>query len=65
MKPSQIYVGLKVVTSDQPDATLYTVHQIEDKHIGLRYSLPSGTHVWGGWTDASLLKLPTIQQMAN
>ncbi len=65
MKPTEIYVGLKVVATDSPDATVYMVTKIEGNYIHLIYRLSTGTHVDGGWIDASLLRLPTIQQAIN
>jgi hypothetical protein len=68
MKPFEIYQGLQVVVSDANDATLYTVgmRHPKNKHIfNLTYKLPNGTTVSAGDMDASLMRLPTIQQLVN
>jgi hypothetical protein len=65
MKPSEIYTGLRVVTTDAPNATVYTICEIIGFSVNLTYALQSGETVDGGWIDASYLRLPTIQQMAN
>jgi hypothetical protein len=44
---------------------VYMVTKIEGNYIHLIYRLSTGTHVDGGWIDASLLRLPTIQQAIN
>jgi hypothetical protein len=65
MKPSEIYVGLQVVTSDAINTTVFMVKEIEGHQTHLVYKLKTGTYADGGWIDASYLRLPTIQQMAN
>jgi hypothetical protein len=65
MKSAEIYTGLRVVTNDLPDATVYTICEIVGKACNLTYSLQNGETVDGGWIDANYLRLPTIQQMAN
>ncbi len=65
MKPSEIYVGLKVVATQSKSATVYTVHQIIDKFTVLLTYERHNT-VWsGGIADVCMLSLPTIEQLAN
>ena len=68
MKPFEIYQGLQVVVSDAKDATLYTVgmRHPKNKHIfSLSYKLLNGKTVSAGEMDASVMRLPTIQQLVN
>ena len=65
MKPVQIYTGLQIVLSDSPNATIYTVCEIEGHSVNLTYSLLNGKTADGGWVDVSLLRLPDIYQMSN
>lgn len=65
MKPSEIYVGLKVVATKSTSATVYTVTKIIDKFtVELTYE--RNRILWdGGVADISMLSLPTIEQMAS
>jgi hypothetical protein len=65
MKPQELYQGIKVVATDLPDATVYTVQAIKNFTVKLVYTTPSGQKVNAGVLDACFLKLPTIQQLAN
>lgn len=65
MKPSEIYVGLKVVTNKTNQATIYTVEQIIDKFTVLLVYEKNKIQWMGGVVDISMLSLPTIEQMAN
>ena len=65
MKPQEIYKGIKVVATDLPDATVYTVESIKNFAVELRHTTSSGRVVNAGVLDACFLKLPTIQQLAN
>ncbi len=65
MKPQELYKGIKVVATDLPDATVYTVEAVNHFSVELRYTTPSGQEVHAGVLDACFLKLPTIQQLAN
>jgi hypothetical protein len=65
MKPQELYKGIKVVVTNHPDATVYTVKSIKNFTAELVYITRNGQKVFGGLVDASLLKLPTIQQLAN
>jgi hypothetical protein len=65
MKPQELYPGIKVVATDLPDATVYTVKAVNHFSIELQYTTPSGNVVHAGVLDAFFLKLPTIQQLAN
>ena len=65
MKPQELYQGIKVVATDLPDATVYTVKSISNFTVELFYTTRSGQEAKAGVLDASLLKLPTIQQLAN
>jgi hypothetical protein len=65
MKPQELYKGIKVVVTNHPDATVYTVKSVKNFTAELVYITRNGQKVFGGLVDASLLKLPTIQQLAN
>ncbi len=65
MKPQELYKGIKVVATDLPDATVYTVKAINSFTVELQYTTLSGQVVHAGFLDACYLKLPTIQQLAN
>jgi hypothetical protein len=65
MKPQEIYKGIKVVATDMPDATVYTVEAIKNFTVELRYTTLSGKVVNAGVLDACFLKLPTVEQLAN
>ena len=68
MKPFEVYEGLKVVVSDADDATVYTVNRRHPKHKNiffLSYKSSNGTILSAGEMDASIMRLPTIQQLAN
>ena len=65
MKPQEIYQGLKVVATDLPDATVYTVKSVTNFTVELVYTTRSGQVVKAGVLDACFLKQPTIQQLAN
>ena len=65
MKPQELYQGIKVVATDLPDATVYTVQSVNNFTVELAYTTRSGQKVSAGVLDACFLKLPTIQQLAN
>ncbi|CAB4146745.1 hypothetical protein UFOVP499_19 [uncultured Caudovirales phage] len=65
MKPQELYKGIKVVATDLPNATVYTVKAVKNFTVELLYTTPSGKVVAAGVLDACFLKLPTIQQLAN
>lgn len=71
MKPSEIYVGLRVVTSDAPDATIYTVRDITVSNnnrtctVGLAYQVRRNVWTSCVWVDYSILRLPAMTQMVN
>jgi|APGre2960657373_1045057.scaffolds.fasta_scaffold335177_2 hypothetical protein len=65
MKPQEIYKGIKVVATDLPNATVYTVKEIKNFTVELVYTTPNGQEVKAGVLDTCFLKLPTIQQLAN
>jgi hypothetical protein len=65
MKPQELYKGIKVVASDLPNATVYTVEAVNKFTVELRYTTPNGKVVDAGVLDACFLQLPTIQQLAN
>ena len=65
MKPSEIYTGLRVVTTSLPDATVYTVCEVLGYGVNLTYTLPNGEQASAGYIDASYLRLPTIYQIRN
>lgn len=65
MKPQELYKGIKVVATDLPNATVYTVETVNNFTVKLLYTTPSGKVVAAGVLDACFLKLPTIQQLAN
>jgi hypothetical protein len=65
MKPQDIHINMKVVATDLPDATVYTVESINKFTVELRYTTPSGRVVDAGVLDACFLKIPTKQQLAN
>ncbi len=65
MKPQDIHKGMKVVATDLPDATVYTVEAINKFIVELRYITPSGQVVDAGVLDACFLNIPTNEQLAN
>ena len=65
MKPQELYQGLKVVATDLPDATVYTVKSIKNFTVELVYTTKSGRVVKAGVLDVCFLKQPTIQQLTN
>jgi hypothetical protein len=65
MKPQDIYINMKVVATDLPDATVYTVEAINKFTVELRYTTPSGQVVDAGVLDACFLRTPTKEQLAN
>jgi hypothetical protein len=65
MKVQDIQKGMKVVSNNLPDATVYTVEAINKFKVELRYTTPSGQVVDAGVLDACFLQLPTDQQLAN
>ena len=52
MKKSQIQVGMKVVVTDAPDATVYQVDCVEGFEAHLIYNTRMGA-VSAGWVDVS------------
>jgi hypothetical protein len=56
---------MKVVATDLPDATVYTVEAINKFIVELRYTTPSGRVVDAGVLDACFLQTPTNEQLAN
>jgi hypothetical protein len=65
MKPQELYQGIKVVVTDHPDATVYTVQSVNNFKVELVYTTRNGQKISGGVVDTCFLKLPTIQQLAN
>jgi hypothetical protein len=65
MKPQELYKGIKVVATDLPDATVYTVEAVNHFSVELTYTTSNGQTLNAGVLDACFLKLPTIQQLAN
>ncbi len=65
MKPSEIYVGLQVVTNKTAQATVYTIDQIIDKFTVLLVYEKHKVLWSAGVADVSMLSLPTIEQLAN
>jgi hypothetical protein len=65
MKPQDIHINMKVVATDLPDATVYTVEAIDKFKVALQYKTPSGRVVDAGVLDACFLQIPTKQQLAN
>ena len=65
MKPQELYKGIKVVATDLPNATVYTVKAIKNFTVELIYTTENGKTVAAGVLDACFLKLPTIQQLSN
>jgi hypothetical protein len=65
MKPQELYKGIKVVATDLPNATVYTVEAVNNFTVELLYTTSNGKVVAAGVLDACFLKLPTIQQLAN
>ena len=55
MKPSEIYVGLKVVATQSKSATVYTVHEIIDKFTVLLTYERHNTIWSGGIADVCML----------
>ena len=65
MKPQELYQGIKVVATNLPNATVYTVKNVNNFTVELQYTTLGGHVVYAGVLDACFLKLPTIQQLAN
>jgi len=65
MKPQDIHINMKVVATDLPDATVYTVEAINKFKVALQYKTPSGRIVDAGVLDACFLQKPTYEQLAN
>lgn len=65
MKPQELYQGIKVVATDLPNATVYTVRTVKNFTVELQCTTLSGHVVHAGVLDACFLKLPTVQQLAN
>ena len=65
MKVQDIQKGMKVVSNNLPDATVYTVEAINKFKVELRFTTSSGQIVDAGVLDACFLQLPTDEQLAN
>ena len=65
MKPQDIHINMKVVATDLPNATVYTVEAIDKFKVALQYTTPSGRVVDAGVLDACFLNIPTNEQLAN
>jgi hypothetical protein len=65
MKPQDIQKGMKVVATELPDATVYTVEAINKFKVALQYKTSSGRIVDAGVLDACFLQKPTKEQLAN
>jgi len=65
MKAQDIQKGMKVVSNNLPDATVYTVEAINKFTVELRFTTSSGQVVDAGVLDACFLQLPTDEQLAN
>jgi hypothetical protein len=65
MKVQDIQKGMKVVSNNLPDATVYTVESINKFKVELRFTTPSGQVVDAGVLDACFLQIPTDEQLAN
>jgi len=65
MKPQELYTGIQVVATDLPNATVYTVSAIQNFTVHLNYKNLKGKTIDAGVLDASFLRLPTIEQLAN
>jgi hypothetical protein len=55
MDRKKVKVGMRVVVNDEPDATVYTVAEVEGFNAKLTYEI-GGTTYSGGWLDVSCLK---------
>jgi len=65
MKVQDIQKGMKVVSNNLPDATVYTVESINKFKVELRFTTSSGQVVDAGVLDACFLQIPTDEQLAN
>jgi hypothetical protein len=57
MKASELKVGQRVKVSDEPDATLYRVAQVDGFIALIEYPTPRATWLSGGWVDCNVLTL--------
>lgn len=56
MNPKKLSVGMRVVVSNDNDATVYTIAQINGFNVSLVYALANGQLANGGVIDASYIK---------
>lgn len=65
MKKDEIQLGMKVVASHLPTATVYTVNAIRGHEINLTYKLKNGDVINAGSFDVCFLFHPTSEQLCN
>lgn len=64
MNPKKVVVGMPVVVSDEPDATIYTVKSFDGVGAELVYFSPiDNRECYGGQTHVSLIKVPSKVQL--
>jgi hypothetical protein len=56
MNPKRLSVGMRVVVSNDNDATVYTITQINGFNVSLVYAMANGQFASGGVIDASYIK---------
>lgn len=66
MKKDEIKLGMKVVATNLPNATVYTVNSIRaSNEIELTYTLKNGDVINAGSMDVCFLSRPTAEQLFN
>ena len=66
MKKDEIQLGMKVVATHLPTATVYTVNSIRrGNDIELTYQLKNGDIINAGSIDVCFLTRPTAEQLSN
>jgi hypothetical protein len=64
IKRENLTIGMQVVVNNEPDATVYTIAELEGFNAKLTYEC-AGKTLSGGWTDTSLLLKPTAAQLPS
>lgn len=65
MKVQEIKTGMKVVATHLPNATVYTVKDINKFTVSLGYTGLNGKELDAGVLDVCFLNRPTKEQLAN
>jgi hypothetical protein len=65
MKVQEIKTGMKVVATHLPNATVYTVKDVNKFTVSLGYTALNGQELDAGILDVCFLNRPTKEQLAN